>query len=133
MEFTAQLDVDVVALEAEGEVTFLVSLTAPVPEEIADRPGETLIPVVDRSGSMCGGPIDVHIFAILSTPAPKQPTGSDPPQRDDSVSPMSHSVRHRPRAPKTSARCPFCQPLGSIEEDLDVRRARKQPGLLRYL
>ena len=38
MEFTAQLDVDVVALEAEDEVTCLVSLTAPVPEEIADRP-----------------------------------------------------------------------------------------------
>jgi len=29
MEFTAQLDVDVVALEAEDEVTCLVSLTAP--------------------------------------------------------------------------------------------------------
>ena len=36
MQFTAQLDVDVVALEAEDEVTCLVSLTAPVPEEIAD-------------------------------------------------------------------------------------------------
>ena len=33
MEFTAQLDVDVVALEGEDEVTCLVSLTAPVPEE----------------------------------------------------------------------------------------------------
>ena len=33
MEFTAQLDVDV---------------TAPVPEEIADRPVEGLIAVVDR-------------------------------------------------------------------------------------
>ena len=50
MEFTAQLDVDVVALEAEDEVTCLVSLTAPVPDEVADRPGETLIAVVDRSG-----------------------------------------------------------------------------------
>jgi hypothetical protein len=58
MQFTAQLDVDVVALEAEDEVTCLVSLTAPVPEEIADRPGETLIAVVDRSGSMQGGPIE---------------------------------------------------------------------------
>ena len=58
MEFTAQLDVDVVALEAEDEVTCLVSLTAPVPEEIADRPGETFIAVVDRSGSMSRGPIE---------------------------------------------------------------------------
>ena len=57
MDFTAQLDVDVVALEAEDEVTCLVSLTAPVPDGIADRPGETMIAVVDRSGSMRGGPI----------------------------------------------------------------------------
>ena len=57
MDFTAQLDVDVVALEAEDEVTCLVSLTAPVPDGLADRPGETLIAVVDRSGSMSGGPI----------------------------------------------------------------------------
>ena len=46
MEFTAQLDVDVVALEAEDEVTCLVSLTAPVPEEIADRPGGLAIAVL---------------------------------------------------------------------------------------
>jgi Ca-activated chloride channel homolog len=64
MEFTAQLDVDVVALEAEDEVTCLVSLTAPVPEEIADRPGETLIAVVDRSGSMSGGPIEAVRTAL---------------------------------------------------------------------
>ena len=37
MEFTAQLDVDIVALEAEDEVTCLVSLTAPVPEAIAEK------------------------------------------------------------------------------------------------
>ena len=64
MQFTAQVDVDVVALEAEDEVTCLVSLTAPVPEEIADRPGETLIAVVDRSGSMDGGPIEAVRTAL---------------------------------------------------------------------
>jgi hypothetical protein len=64
MQFTAQLDVDVVALEAEDEVTCLVSLTAPAPEEIADRPGETLIAVVDRSGSMDGGPIEAVRTAL---------------------------------------------------------------------
>ena len=64
MQFTAQLDVDVVALEAEDEVTCLVSLTAPVPEEIAERPGETLIAVVDRSGSMDGGPIEAVRTAL---------------------------------------------------------------------
>ena len=67
MEFTAQLDVDVVALEAEDEVTCLVSLTAPVPEQIADRPGETLIAVVDRSGSMSGGPIEAVRTARISS------------------------------------------------------------------
>jgi Ca-activated chloride channel homolog len=64
MQFNAQLDVDVVALEAEDEVTCLVSLTAPVPEEIADRPGETLIAVVDRSGSMARGPIEAVRTAL---------------------------------------------------------------------
>lgn len=64
MEFTAQLDVDVVALEAEDEVTCLVSLTAPVPEAIAHRPGETLIAVVDRSGSMSRGPIQAVRTAL---------------------------------------------------------------------
>jgi hypothetical protein len=34
MEFTAQLDVDVVALEAEDDVTCLISLTAPWPESL---------------------------------------------------------------------------------------------------
>jgi Ca-activated chloride channel family protein len=64
MKFTAQLDVDVVALESEDEVTCLVSLAAPVPEEIADRPGETLIAVVDRSGSMSRGPIQAVRTAL---------------------------------------------------------------------
>ena len=54
MEFTAQLDVDVVALEAEDEVTCLVSLTAPVPDEVADRPGERLIVIHPlRSHARC--------------------------------------------------------------------------------
>ena len=64
MEFTAQLDVDVVALEAEDDVTCLISLTAPVPEGLAERPGETLIAVVDRSGSMQGGPIEAVRTAL---------------------------------------------------------------------
>ena len=64
MQFPAQLDVEVVALEAEDEVTCLVSLAAPVPEEVADRPGETLIAVVDRSGSMSGGPIEAVRTAL---------------------------------------------------------------------
>jgi len=55
MELQARLDVDVVAVQAEDEVTCLLTLTAPVPEDLESRPGETLIAVVDRSGSMAGG------------------------------------------------------------------------------
>lgn len=55
MELNAKLDVDVVALQSEDEVTCLLTLNAPSPETTTDRPGETLILVVDRSGSM-GGP-----------------------------------------------------------------------------
>ena len=54
MQLNAKLDVDMVALQAEDEVTCLLTLTAPVPEEMADRPGETLTMVVDGSGSMAG-------------------------------------------------------------------------------
>jgi len=64
MQFNAQLDIEVVALEAEDEVTWLVTLAAPVPDEVADRPGETLIAVVDRSGSMAGGPIAAVCTAL---------------------------------------------------------------------
>ena len=57
MEINAKLDVDVVALQAEDEVTCLLTLTAPTPPQTADRPGESLIVVVDRSGSMHGEPL----------------------------------------------------------------------------
>ena len=64
MQFTAQLDVDVVALEAEDDVTCLISLTAPVPDSVRERPREALIAVVDRSGSMDGGPIQAVRTAL---------------------------------------------------------------------
>lgn len=57
MQIKAQLDVDVVALEGDDEVTCLVSLEAPTPEDLDHRPGETLVVVVDRSGSMARGPL----------------------------------------------------------------------------
>ena len=38
MEINAKLDVDVVALQAEDEVTCLLTLTAPTPPQTADRP-----------------------------------------------------------------------------------------------
>jgi Ca-activated chloride channel family protein len=57
MHIKAQLDVDVVALEGDDEVTCLVALEAPTPADLDQRPGETLVVVVDRSGSMARGPL----------------------------------------------------------------------------
>jgi Ca-activated chloride channel family protein len=54
MKINAQLDVDVVALQQDDEVTCLLTLEAPVPTDSDSRPGESLIVVVDRSGSMSG-------------------------------------------------------------------------------
>ncbi len=57
MDLQAKLDVDVVALQEHDQVTCLVTFDAPVTEVTAERPGEHLIVVVDRSGSMSGAPI----------------------------------------------------------------------------
>ena len=57
MQIKAQLDVDVVALEGDDEITCLVALEAPTPADLDQRPGETLVVVVDRSGSMARGPL----------------------------------------------------------------------------
>lgn len=54
MEFQARYDLDVVALQSEDDLTCLLTLTAPVPQDVAQRPGETLIAVLDNSGSMAG-------------------------------------------------------------------------------
>lgn len=58
MKLNAQLDVDVLALQQDDEVTCLLTLEAPIQKDDAARPGETLIVVVDRSGSMHGAPLD---------------------------------------------------------------------------
>lgn len=55
MQLNAKLDVDVVALQSEDEVTCLLTIDSPDLVNETERPGETLIFVVDRSGSM-GGP-----------------------------------------------------------------------------
>lgn len=64
MEFQARYEVDVVALQAEDEVTCLLTLTAPRPDDLAERPGETLVMVVDESGSMAGERIAVVRTAL---------------------------------------------------------------------
>ena len=69
MHITAHLDVDVVAIETEDEVSVLVDLTAPPappPDPTAVRPTRTLQVVLDRSGSMDGDRIEGAITALLA-------------------------------------------------------------------
>lgn len=65
MHLAAHLDVDVVALESEDHVTLLLELAAPSAPE-ARRAPTTVQVVLDRSGSMAGGRIDVAREAIAS-------------------------------------------------------------------
>jgi Ca-activated chloride channel family protein len=57
MKINAQLDMDVVALETDDTVTCMVSFEAPMPLPADTRPAETIIVVLDRSGSMEGAPL----------------------------------------------------------------------------
>lgn len=58
MKVTCSFDFDVVALQTEDTLTALVAFDAPISESDAARPGECLIPVLDRSGSMSGEPMN---------------------------------------------------------------------------
>ena len=66
MHINAHLDIDVVALDTADSVTCMVQLTAPVPEASAERPGQSLVVVLDRSGSMDGEPLDGAKDAIAA-------------------------------------------------------------------
>jgi Ca-activated chloride channel family protein len=58
MKFSANFDFDVIALQQDETLTCLIQLEAPMAKEDHDRPAECLIPVLDRSGSMRGEPIN---------------------------------------------------------------------------
>ncbi len=58
MHITTQLDLDVIAIERDDQLSLLVELTAPTPETTAERSPRTLVVVLDRSGSMAGGRLD---------------------------------------------------------------------------
>ena len=64
MKFDAVTDVDVLALETDEDLTCLVTLTAPEPSDLSARPGETLVAVLDNSGSMEGEPLDAAKKAL---------------------------------------------------------------------
>jgi Ca-activated chloride channel family protein len=69
MHITAHLDVDVVAVETEDEVSVLVELTAPsapAADPGAARPARTLQVVLDRSGSMAGDRIQGAVASLLA-------------------------------------------------------------------
>lgn len=57
MKINAQLDMDVVALETDDTVTCMLTFEAPMPDRDESRPAETLVAVLDRSGSMAGEPL----------------------------------------------------------------------------
>jgi len=68
VHISAHLDVDVLAVETDDQVSVMVELTAPPAPASADdapRPQRTLEIVLDRSGSMSGGRLDGAKAAIL--------------------------------------------------------------------
>lgn len=58
MHVTAHLDIDLLAHNASEEVTCLLNFKAPAPDATLTRPGQTLVVVLDRSGSMGGSPLE---------------------------------------------------------------------------
>lgn len=77
MHIESHLDVDVVAHEATDRVTCMLQLVAPTPPTAAGRPGQTLIIVLDRSGSM-SGPLAAakqSIHTLLRRMAPQDKFG----------------------------------------------------------
>lgn len=78
MKLNAVLDVNVLALQHDDEVTCLLTFEAPVPADLADRPGETVIVVVDRSGSMRGEPLEAvrsSLHALVGRVKPQDTFG----------------------------------------------------------
>lgn len=64
MKFSAQLDVNVVAVEATDEVSLLLDLESPTVERETERPPATLQVVLDRSASMSGAPLAGAVEAL---------------------------------------------------------------------
>jgi Ca-activated chloride channel homolog len=65
MRISAHLDVDVIAVETDDQLSVLIEMTAPpAPPEAAPRRPSTLEVVLDRSGSMTGGRLDGAKLAL---------------------------------------------------------------------
>ncbi|HET6561561.1 MAG TPA: VWA domain-containing protein [Marmoricola sp.] len=65
MKFSTQLDLNVVAHEAEDEIALMLDLVAPAaPADGEKRAGSSLQVVLDRSGSMAGAPLAGALKAL---------------------------------------------------------------------
>ena len=74
MDLNAILDVDLIALEAEDQISVLLELTAPEAPADRNRPPSTLQVVLDRSGSMADGRLEAAKQAIDALLARLDPT-----------------------------------------------------------
>jgi Ca-activated chloride channel family protein len=66
MHVSTNLDVDLVAVEAADHVNLLLELQAPQLREEATRAEQTLVVVLDRSGSMRGEPLEASRRALTT-------------------------------------------------------------------
>src|SRR5687768_3868066 len=65
MRISAHLDVDVIAVETDDQLSVLIEMTAPpAPQDATPRQPSTLEVVLDRSGSMTGGRLDGAKLAL---------------------------------------------------------------------
>ncbi len=74
MHLNATLDLDVVAIEAQDQISVLLELAAPAAERSRTRPPSTLQVVLDRSGSMAGGALESAKDALIDLVGRLEPT-----------------------------------------------------------
>src|SRR4051812_50061872 len=74
MHLNATLDLDVVAIEAEDQISALRELAAPAAKSSQTRPPSTLQVVLDRSGSMAGEPLESAKAALIDLVGRLEPT-----------------------------------------------------------
>src|SRR3954451_21741716 len=74
MHLNATLDLDVVAIEAEDQVSVLLELAAPAAKRSQTRAPSTLQVVLDRSGSMAGDPLESAKAALIDLVGSLEPT-----------------------------------------------------------